>query len=225
VTLSGIGYAFRALHAETNGQPVVVVPHLEGTPRASQYFAGQLGAAGFDVLAMIPPVQHEAADLAGWRERLLERTRATRSALEWTQDRQNDDCVSTIGLSLGGVVALPAVALSGARGGVVLIASGADLDRLLADSQEIKGRVRGAIEPGALSILEPADWAKRLEQNKVMIIEASFDRSIPKRSRDGLREAFPDARYLRVPTGHYTIALAFPLIIGSIADHLRSACG
>ena len=170
-------------------------------------------------------------------ERLLRKTVVhNRMLLTWARQQEtlDPDRMGCLGVSLGGIVGTIVLALEPQlRGGALCLAGGDLADLLVVSSEkrarqwrrwrhiadgvagdELRRELRGSVvsDPARLGPYVPAD--------KVLLIGGSFDAVVPTRHQDLLWESLgrPERRIL--PLGHYTSALGFGSILGSVEEFL-----
>ena len=170
-------------------------------------------------------------------ELLLRRTIVhNRMLLAWARQQPDIDTdrMGCLGVSLGGMVGGIMLALEpDLRGGALCLAGG-DLADLLVVSSENRARqwrrwrhltdgTSGAelereLRQSLLS--DPARFGPYVPTEKVLLIGGTFDEVVPARHQDLLWESFgrPERRLL--PLGHYTSALGFGSIMGSVEEFL-----
>jgi hypothetical protein len=226
---SGDNFEWSALHRRGAGPIVVWLAHLEGTPRIADRVVRQLGSAGFEVLALLPPVQVPVGD-TDVVELLAERIRESRAAIRWEAETSGGRCIVVAGLSLGGIAAVTASALEPTVDATGVMLAGAGLDELLGALGAVderfaaSGEIRAARDDPRLRILEPADWASRLEPASVLFARALFDGVIERGSSDRLWEALGRPRRVSYPSGHESFGWFLPWALDELGDHVRRRC-
>jgi dienelactone hydrolase len=217
---------------------VLLLPILAGGEDLMWILADNLAARGYAVAwtrrqgTVLRPPQRSAE-----LEQLFQRTvRHNRIVLEWARQQPwlDPERVGCIGISLGGIVATVLAAVEpGIRGAVVCLAGG-DLPSLLAESEENRvaawreWRLRAdGIGAGELMrevarelASDPARLAPYLATERVLLINARFDRVVPRRNQELLWEALGRPRQVQVPLGHYSAAVALGHVLGRADEFL-----
>jgi dienelactone hydrolase len=117
---------FRALVVAQDGPAAVVLPHLQGTTRIPEYVARRFAREGYQVVAQLPP--EVALDPGSTRDAMLqvmsERIREGRAAARVAARELGAPCRVLVGVSVGGMVAIPVAALEGDIDGTVSMLAG-----------------------------------------------------------------------------------------------------
>jgi len=137
--------------------------------------------------------------------------------------------VSLAGVSLGGFVASLAASVDpGPWRRVWLIASGAEIRRVLDEGERDAARIArrladagyvGEAREALLAEIEPTPLLHRLDPARTHLIRPDADRVIPPASYDALIEAanLPASNVHVLDANHYTLLLALPRMVGMIA--------
>lgn len=175
-------------------------------------------------------------------EQLLRRTVVhNRMLLAWARRQADIDQgrMGCLGVSMGGIIGAIVLAIEpDLRGGALCLAGG-DLANLLVVSAENRAerwrtwrRVTDGTAGADLQrelrrslVSDPARLGPYIPTDKVLLIGGMFDEVVPARHQDLLWESLgrPERRLL--PLGHYTSALGFSSILGSVEEFLdRRLC-
>ncbi|MDW7711987.1 MAG: hypothetical protein SCH98_16095 [Deferrisomatales bacterium] len=207
----------------------VILPISKGDSQAGAV-ADFLVAHGFACLRMITPreilaVGGETDAVDEFRSRFRTYVAAVLAGVEWLAARPEVDPerLGLVGISFG---AIAGVVVSGAEPRIraaALLLGGGDLAGIFLSSEErlvLRLRERMAESEGtsgpelerclreALLPLEPLLYAPRLDPERVLLVNAAFDRVIPRRHTLALWVALGRPRLYLVPAGHYS-AIAF----------------
>jgi hypothetical protein len=71
--------------------------------------------------------------------------------------------------------------------------------------------------------IDPLDYAKENKGKEPLLVNASWDHVIPKANALKLRDAFPGARQVWVPGGHYSAILHLLWMPGYVSRHFQKA--
>lgn len=207
--------------------PAVLVLPVMAAPNVwiESWFIDRLVKDGFAVLWLEMPYQFQRRAhpsqpsgqvfLARTAKRLAFNFRQSaldaRRAVDWLSRRPEVDArrLGVFGVSLGALVGSAVYSVEPKLAHAVFLLGGADFPRLVADSAMTGPFLaKAGITPeelrGAWKGLDPLE-RKELNRGKgVFLINAGWDRVIPKTAALSLREAFPDSRQLWVPFGHYS---------------------
>jgi hypothetical protein len=217
---------------------VLLVPILGGGEGLMEIVAADLAGRGFAVAwarRVMSALRREqrATDI----DELFRRSVVhQRMLLGWARAQAfvDEDRIACLGISTGGILAVALAACEPCLQRVVLVLAGGDLPDLFAHSEEARVvRWRGwRLADDGLSALgiareierdvagEPLRFAPHLETGRVLMVGATFDRVVPWRNQLILWEALGRPRWVQVPLGHYTMALALGSILGTVAEFL-----
>ncbi|MBI4161210.1 MAG: acetylxylan esterase [Acidobacteria bacterium] len=210
---------------------IVLLPPLGGDSRELIYFTRYLAERGFACLRLERP--EPLLDLAGG----LDHTRAVlgrevvrvRRLLDWVASRPEVDPsrIGILGVSTGALSAAVAAGTDQRIRAAVLVLGGADLPRILLESEDrAVRRFRRALMDRLgwtpadllrearvrLGEVDPLRYADALRADRLLLVEALFDRVIPAASRYELWSRAGRPRRLRLPVGHYSAILLAPLV-------------
>lgn len=219
--------------------PVMAAPNLW----IETCFAGELVRRGFSVFIIELPYQfHRRPNalipsgqvfLARTPERLAFNFRQavldSRRAISWLErsGRVDPKRISVLGISLGALVGSVVLSLDGRLKGGVFVLGGADfpslltrssmtgatLSRLGLSSRELSRAFRG---------LDPIEFADRNRDKRVLLLNVRSDTVIPLENARALRRAFPSARQVWLPLGHYSAMLHLLWIPSYVAKRLQA---
>ncbi len=164
---------------------------------------------------------------ANFRQSILD----ARRALDWLANRPEIDPrrVGIFGVSLGALVGSAVYSVDAHPRYAVFLLGGADFPTLVYASAMTGPFIKKLqVTPAALREawrgLDPLDYRDRNAGKQVLLVNASWDAVIPASNARRLREAFPDARQLWVPFGHYSALLHLfwipRYVAGDLAAHL-----
>jgi dienelactone hydrolase len=119
------------------------------------------------------------------------------------------DRLALFGISLGAIVGSVAYTLDPRPRFAVFLLGGADFPSLLINSSltgpfAVKMGLRAADLKAAWQGLDPLEHPERNAGKPVLLVNAGWDTVIPRANAGKLREAFPAARQVWVPGGHYS---------------------
>lgn len=235
-SISGAGFTTQALALRGHGPAVILLPHLDGTSRIAEYVARRFGVRGYQVLALLPPGVALPSDAApesviGLLER---RVRAGRAAVQLATRELGAPCRVLVGVSLGSITAIPVAALEPGVDAVVAMLAGADLAWLASHSEDPRVRALTAgvsSEPAtdatrdAIAALDPLSYAANLVPERILLVRARWDATIPARASQVLREALGAAREVVYPAGHYSFGYFLPFALDDAIEHADARCG
>lgn len=150
-----------------------------------------------------------------------------RRTVDWLLSREivESKRVGLLGISLGAMVGATVYAQDERVRAAVFLLGGADfpslvvksaltaktLRRLSVDEQDVRARWKG---------LEPSEYPLAAER-RALLINARWDRIIPRENALKLKEAFPKSRQMWVPFGHYSSIVHIFWIRGAVARHFQ----
>ena len=150
-----------------------------------------------------------------------------RRAVTWLETRDNidPDQLGIVGISLGGIVGAMTAAIEPRFSKACLVLAGGDFGQVLFESAELaelrkewqgkgitKDQVREVLRP-----IDPLTYAHRLRDRKVLMMNAKFDKVIPRSSTDVLWEAIGKPEIIWWDAGHYSAAMYLPSGLGRMA--------
>jgi fermentation-respiration switch protein FrsA (DUF1100 family) len=199
-----------------DGPAAVILPHLQGTTRIPEYFARRFAREGYQVVAQLPP--EVALEPGSAREAMLEvmreRIREGRAAARIAARELEAPCRVLVGVSVGGMVAIPVAALEEEIDGVVSMLAGGGMSWIVDHSKEpliqpsspAPGEVPPALAEAA-ALVDPLTWAPRLRKGRVLMIRAVWDQVIPPPATHALWEALGQPEIHAYPSGHYSFGI------------------
>ena len=218
----------------TNRPPVLVVLPIIGggyplEKHFSAYFARQGMAA---VLVRRERLKRTLEDVSEINETLRQAAIDARQAIDWIETRPELDAsrIGAFGISMGGIRAAFLTPLDSRIRAATIGLAGGDLPYIIANSREggIVRRRTPYLEKHGITkaqfecelrnavACDPLAVAASIDPDKVMLVLATFDASVPARKGFELRRAMGDPETIFVPTGHYTALLFLP--------YIKSAC-
>ncbi len=215
---------------------IIVLPQFEGSDDLGRYFARAFAENNYTALVarsefMAKIDEIDLEDFDSIMERMLMDHRVL---IDWLETQNvNVEKLGVFGISLGGIAA---TMLSGSDKRIkasVLGICGGDLPYVLLHSREgsirkVKKRTVQKIkeDPTFSHItddelyemfkdkmtLDPMDYAEYIDARNVLMVLAMFDKVIPIKKGEELREKIGNPETIYLPTGHYTAFLYIPYI-------------
>lgn len=235
-----------AAAAAPDPRPLIIILPFGGIRKdASLLFSRGFVEDGFMVLRLPrPPPEAEGPvlhSLKGTAKSLGEDALNLRRVIAWATSLPGVDRgrVGVIGVSRGAIVAALAAQTTPTLS-TVLVLGGADLAGLFRDSKiEIVERMRrveveraggdlGQAVARAAKVLAPVDPARRpgrLDPQRTLLIQARWDRVIPRAQAEALREAAGGARQVWLPSGHNTSLLFARRVRRLSREHFKRTLG
>ena len=176
-------------------------------------------------------------------QRVLQQTIIdARQSLDWLlrqQDVQKDK-VSVIGISLGALHAAIFMSADSRVHAGVFVLGGGNLPLILStsnephitayrtwlqtqlkkDGKDLKATLQKFSPP-----VDPLTYAHSLPADKILFIDAKYDRTIPPAASQALWERSGKPSRIILPTDHYGALFLFPYIFEKSAEHLQRALG
>lgn len=153
-----------------------------------------------------------------------------RRALTWLSRRPDIDGrrLGVLGISLGALVGAAVYSVDPRLKDAALLLGGADLPRLLADSALTGPTLRRLNIPDSrvavvADEIDPLLYRDRNAARPALLVNAVWDRIIPVANGVRLREAFPSARQLWVPGGHYSSLVHVPWMRWYVARYFAKS--
>lgn len=153
-----------------------------------------------------------------------------RRALVWLKGRREIDAarIGVFGISLGALVGSAVYSVDSAPRFAAFMLGGADFPTLAAASAMTGPFLRKMGIPQeelkrAWTGLDPLDYTAANAAKPALLINASWDAVIPKSSGMRLKEAFPAAKQVWVPLGHYTAILHLVWIPKYVSKTMKQA--
>jgi dienelactone hydrolase len=162
-------------------------------------------------------------------------------ALDWLLGRPDVDPtkIASFGISAGGITGAMVAGVDRRYVAHVMLLAGGPLADVLVDSdekglreltaramartgltkEELRERLRGLIRT------DPVLLAPRVDPQRVLLVIARYDQSVPARYGERLCEALGFPRTRRLPLGHYTSVLALPFVRGETVAFLAERFG
>jgi len=210
--------------------PVILVLPVMAAPNVwiEQRFIQRFAADGFAVLWLEMPYQFHRRPkplvpsgqvfLARTARRLSanfeQSVQDARRALWWLSRQPGIDAsrVGIFGVSLGAIVGATVYSVDATPSYGVFLLGGADFPTLVVSSSLTGPWVKKmGLTPGGVRDawrgIDPEDFKARNKGKRALLINARSDTVIPPANALRLKDAFPDAKQLWVPFGHYTAIL------------------
>jgi len=134
--------------------------------------------------------------------------------------------IALFGISLGAIVGSAVYSVDPRPRYAAFLLGGADFPALLMASS-MTGRFarRMGLKPGELADawrgLDPLDYQDGNKEKPALMVNAAWDAVIPAANAEKLAEAFPSARRVQVPFGHYSAILHMFWMPGWVSARLR----
>ena len=229
-------------HAAVLVLPVMAAPNIEIERR----FIERFRADGLAVLWLEMPYQFQRRPhpsmpsgqvfLARTAKRLAFNFRQScldaRRALDWLSRRPELDRarIGVFGISLGALVGSAVYSVDATPSHGVFLLGGADFPSLVVGSSMTGGFVRKAgIRPEdvrkAWKGIDPLDYRASNKGKKALLINVRRDTVIPAVNARKLQDAFPDARQVWLPLGHYTAILHLLWVPRFVSKEFQRAWG
>jgi fermentation-respiration switch protein FrsA (DUF1100 family) len=225
----------QALVVAGGGSAVVVVPHLQGTTRIPEYVARRFAREGYQVVAQLPP--EAALEPGSTRDAMLEvmreRIREGRTAARLAARELGAPCRVLVGVSVGGMVAIPVAALEGDIDGTVSMLAGGGMSWIVDHSKEpliqpSATRLGEApptpAEAEAAALVDPLTWAFRLRGSRLLMIRAIWDQVIPPPATHVLWDALGQPEIHAYPSGHYSFGIFLPDAVDRAVEKANAWC-
>lgn len=217
---------------------VLTLPILGGGDDLMWIVASQFAAQGHAVgWAQRPGRALAPGQRSDELERLFRRSVVqNRILLAWARQQPEIDpqISAAVGISTGGLLATVLTAVDPTLTVAALCLAGGDLPDLLLRSDERRvvewraGRLRDdgvgaaelAREIARELVSDPLRFGAYIEPERVLLVSAEFDTVVPPRNQDLLWESLGRPERMFVPLGHYSAALALPVIVSRIHGFL-----
>ncbi|MEW6490611.1 MAG: hypothetical protein AB1578_22200, partial [Thermodesulfobacteriota bacterium] len=225
---------------------VVILPISKGDSQA-EAIGEFLSAYGFACLRMVTPREVLAVDrspepVEEFRRRFRAYVAAVLGAVEWMAARPQVDPqrLGLVGISFGAVAGAVVSGVEPRIRASALLLGGGDLAGIFLSSEDrLVRRVRFRLEEhtGAsgrelegllreeLRFVEPLSYAPGLDPERVLLVNAAFDRVIARPHTLALWKAAGKPRLYLVPSGHYTAIAFLPYASRLTLLHLQRSLG
>ncbi len=235
------------LASQPSAAPLVVLsPILAGTVNdylATRYFAEAAAESGLHAFFLhqeevILDGRRDAFDLEA---RIRQSLRDTLAALDLLVARPEVDAtrLGSIGISFGAIKNVLLVAVEPRLRANAFAMAGADLARIVLESRETlvleylrARRERDGLEPAAVAAeigrwyrSRPGEFARSVENDRVLMLLGRLDDKVPYAAGLVLRERLGEPKTHLFPLGHYTAALIAPWAASVACDWIRARLG
>jgi dienelactone hydrolase len=183
---------------------------------------------------------HDA--LTGFEALLKEDVMDVLEGMDWldVQPSVDHERIGIVGISMGAVIGSVAAGVDPRIRAGVFILGGGDLPGILFSSKEpIIVSIRKRIEEEEdltrdeliaetgrrLRNVDPLTYAERLDPNRILMINAYFDRVIKRRYGTALWKAAGEPPMVMLPTGHYSAGLFFDYAQRRMLAHFQKVFG
>jgi hypothetical protein len=138
-----------------------------------------------------------------------------------------------VGISVGGMAAIPVAALEEDLDGVITMLAGGGLgwiadhskEPLLQDSPSaLREESVAPTEPDAAAWFDPLSWAPRLQGRRVLMIRAIWDQVIPPPATHALWDALGQPEIHAYPSGHYSFGVFLPRAMDRAVEKADDWC-
>ncbi len=215
---------------------IIVLPQLEGSDDLGRYFAKAFAEKNYTALVARSDFQAklDEIDLDAFDSIMKRMLVDHRVLIDWLETQDVDiERLGVFGISLGGITATMLTGLDKRINAAVLGICGGDLPYIVLHSWEnsiekVRERTLTEIksDPANSHItkdelygifkdkitLDPLDYAEYIDARNVLMIIAMFDKVVPKKKGEELREKIGGPETIYLPTGHYTASLYIPYI-------------
>lgn len=207
---------------------ILILPVLGGSNSVEESFAKYFAHHGFSAALVHRQDNYKADNLEFLDPNLRQMVFDHKQALDWIETREELDAsrIGVFGISMGGIKAALLTALDDRIGASVLAMAGGDIPYILANSNErgiAKIRERYMRErrltrkelQKKLSrriTTDPMRYAENIDADKVLMILAMFDGTVPIEKGKELQEKIGNPETVYLLSGHYTAALFKNLI-------------
>ena len=220
-------------------RPGVIVLHiLGGDFELSRVICRTLATSGTGALFVKMPYYGPRRDRESGREMVSEDPQQTvegmtqavldiRRAAAWlhSRDEIDPDRLGIVGISLGGIVSSLTAALEPRFSRVCLVLAGGDFGRVAFESAELAKLRRDWDAKGitiddvreTLKPIDPITYAHRLQNRKVLMMNAKTDKVIPRACTEALWEKIGKPEIIWWDAGHYSAVLYLPSGLGRMA--------
>lgn len=149
------------------------------------------------------------------RERILQ----GRAAVRLASRELRAPCRVLLGISVGGMAAIPVAALEEDLDGVISMLAGGGLRWIAEHSKEpllqdppspLREESAAPTGSAAGSLVDPLAWAPRLPKSRVLMIRAIWDEVIPPPATHSLWETLGQPEIHAYPSGHYSFGVFLP---------------
>lgn len=205
---------------------IVVLPHLSGGMIAERYIARGLVRAGFGVLHVTEPYYFpfdtrreswlasakDLNDLVQVIHLLRQAVINTRQAVDWVVQQPGVDRerIGLMGISMGGWVGVLVAGADTRIKSCVYMLAGGDISMLVLQSGLTSTLRKGLQEHGVSmediqvvsSVIDPLNMAEAARRNRTLMLNATFDDTVPRECTERLWEALGRPPIFWVPTGH-----------------------
>lgn len=165
---------------------------------------------------------------ANFRQSILDARRAL--GVLSARPEVDPDRLALFGISLGSIVSSVVYSVDPRPRFAALLLGGADFPSLILHSSLTGPFARKmGLQPDALNSawagLDPLQYREANRDKPVLLVNARWDTVIPRPNARKLAEAFPAARQVWVPGGHYTAIIHLLWMPGWVSARLREALG
>ena len=207
---------------------VVILPHISGGLMAERYITRGLVRAGIGVLHITEPYYFPFAlrhhswlasaqdldDLVHVVHLLRRAVINTRQGIDWVsrQPGVDPERIGLLGISMGGWVGVLVAGADRRVTSCVYALAGGDIGALVLKSP-LTARLRAGLRTHGVSVddlhvvsnvIDPLNMAEAARRNHTLMLNATFDRTVPRECTDRLWEALGRPPIFWMPAGHET---------------------
>ena len=165
---------------------------------------------------------------------MRQRIREGRVAARLASGELGAPCRVLLGISVGGMAAIPVAALEENLDGVISMLAGGGLpwiaehskEPMLQDSPSRSSKQSAApTATRAASLVDPLAWAPRLRKSHILMIRAIWDEVIPPPATHALWGALGQPEIHAYPSGHYSFGVFLPRAVDRALEKADAWCG
>ena len=231
---------------KTHFPVVIILPHISGAMAAERYTAQGLLRAGFGVLHITEPYYFPFAkfhdswlesakdlqDLVHVVHLLRQAVINARQGIDWVSQQPgvDKDRIGLMGISMGGWIGVLVAGVDPRIKSCVYALAGGDMSELVLQSR-LTGPLRNGLREHGVSIediqvvsnvIDPLSVAQAAKRAKTLMLNASFDKTVPHGCTERLWEALGEPPIFWLPVGHATANLFRWYIRQKVTQHFIS---
>lgn len=224
----------RVVVARGGRTAVILMPPLQADDERAEAVARRVAREGFTAVLPAPSslAVWSGTSWSGWLDVLEQRAAAGRAAVALAREEFDASCVAIVGVSLGALSAVSVAAAKPPADALVVMLGGGGLATIARHSSLPalrRLRTRAPIpaaweEAERLGALEPLIAARRIPPGRSLLIDARFDRVIPRKSSTQLWQALGRPPRRTYPSGHATFSWWFDRALEAGLRHIRRLC-
>ncbi|MCR4314798.1 MAG: hypothetical protein NUW37_00465 [Planctomycetes bacterium] len=234
------GELYQSLTGEALRKPLVIIhPILSGRYLLSRILSRWLCEEGFHALIVFREgnIMDLGVDVESWEETTVLAIRKMRAAAHVASklDFVDENRIGAIGVSLGAIRGTIFAAVEPIVKAHVLCMPGDNVANIVSVSTEKRVRRfrENYLETRGIDVAEfhrridgsftlnPGDYAKYVERERVMMVLALHDETVPVNEGFSLYDKIGHPELVAIPSGHYSAALFLPKIFPEMVRALR----